>query len=163
MRQLTAEEIRASFVNCTKGRARAASMPPRFDLVDWASLEFLGWRDPKAPERGYIVLERDGAVIGITLAANTAVRSALKKNICAFCVTIQDLSSITLFAARRSGTAGRQGNTVGTYACANLRCADYIAGTVVSSVPQASETLTVDEKNARMMTNLDKFVDRVLA
>jgi hypothetical protein len=162
MRQRSAEEIRASFVNCTKGQARSANMPTRFDRIDWATLEFLGWRDPKAPDRGYVVLERDDRMTGITLTANTTARSALKKNICAFCTTTHDLTGITLFAARRAGSAGRQGNTVGTYACADLRCADYVSGVISSSVPQPFETLTLAEKNTRTITNLGKFVDRVL-
>lgn len=162
MRALTSTEIRNSFVNCSKSEKRNVTLPGPLDAVKWDELAFLGWRDSKAPERGYIVLERDDTLIGVTLGANTSVRSALKKNICAFCVTIQDLASISLFAARRAGPPGRQGNTVGTYACADLRCCGYVTGTVQPSEPQARETLTTEEKTNRMMRNLGLFVDRVL-
>ncbi|KAA2250936.1 FBP domain-containing protein [Solihabitans fulvus] len=162
MRPLTSEEIRKSFVNCTKSEVRSMVLPNEFDRTKWDELDFLGWRDGKAPNRGYVVLERDDTVLGIGLAANVSSRSRLKKNMCAFCVTTQDLASISLFAARRAGTPGRQGNTVGTYACADLRCCGYVAGTASPSVPQPHETLTTEERAVRMMTNLGRFVDKVL-
>ncbi len=46
MKPLTEQEIRAAFVNCTKGEAKRLSVPR--DLADrpWDDLDYLGWRDP---------------------------------------------------------------------------------------------------------------------
>ena len=41
---------------------------------------------------------------------------------CLLCQTAQGGDSVSLFTARRTGKAGRIGNTVGTYICADLGC-----------------------------------------
>jgi len=48
---LSADEIRRSFVNSSKSRIKAMSLPSRFTELPWESLDYLGWRDPKAPNR----------------------------------------------------------------------------------------------------------------
>ncbi|GAA3650562.1 hypothetical protein GCM10022420_027680 [Streptomyces iranensis] len=50
MKPMTEQEIRAAFVNCTKGEAKRLSIPR--DLADrpWDDLDYLGWRDPQAPD-----------------------------------------------------------------------------------------------------------------
>ena len=55
MEPLTEQEIRAAFVNCTKGETQRLSVPR--DLADrpWDDLDYLGWRDPQAPDRAYLV------------------------------------------------------------------------------------------------------------
>jgi hypothetical protein len=60
--------VRASFVNCSKGEIGRMNVPPLADLA-WDRLEFLGWRDPKAPDRGYLVTPWDGDFVGIALRA----------------------------------------------------------------------------------------------
>ncbi|MEV0476177.1 FBP domain-containing protein, partial [Streptomyces prunicolor] len=51
MRPLTEREIRAAFVNCTKGEAKRLSIPRDLAERPWDDLDFLGWRDPQAPGR----------------------------------------------------------------------------------------------------------------
>jgi len=45
-------------------------------------------------------------------------------------------TDIALFVAAHAGTAGRQGNTVGTYICADLACSLYIRGIKDLELPQ---------------------------
>jgi hypothetical protein len=54
---LTEKDIRGSFVNCSKGEAKRMNVPR--DL-GWETRDFLGWRDPGAPERAYLIAERTG-------------------------------------------------------------------------------------------------------
>ncbi|MFG2648783.1 FBP domain-containing protein [Streptomyces sp. NPDC048436] len=164
MEPIGEKEIRASFVNCSKGEARRLTLPVGFPDTPWADLDFLGWRDPKAPDRGYIVTERDGAYVGLALRASTGVRkSLLKSSICSVCVTPQAGSGITLLVAPRSGAAGREGNSVGIYICADLACSLYVRGKKITALARRfEESLTVEEQNARTLGNLHGFVDKVL-
>jgi hypothetical protein len=69
MRPLTEQQVRRSFVNCSKGEANGLALPKGFDDLNWAELEVLGWRDPKAPLRGYLVLEDDDEPLGSAVRA----------------------------------------------------------------------------------------------
>ncbi len=62
MEPVSAAEIRGGFVNSTKSLVKAMTLPRDFDELPWESLDYLGWRDPKAPARAYLVVPRDGAV-----------------------------------------------------------------------------------------------------
>ncbi|MFG2497607.1 FBP domain-containing protein [Streptomyces sp. NPDC048441] len=164
MEPIGEKELRASFVNCSKGEARRLTLPAGFPETPWSDLDFLGWRDPKAPDRGYIVAERDGAHVGIALRASTGARKSLfKSSICSVCVTPQSGSGITLLVAPLSGPAGRQGNSVGIYICADLACSLYVRGKKITALARRfEESLTLEEQNARTVANLRGFLDKVL-
>ena len=57
MHALTEQQVRRSFVNCSQGEAKGLALPKDFADLEWGRLELLGWRDPKAPLRGYLVVE----------------------------------------------------------------------------------------------------------
>jgi len=82
----------------------------------------LGWRDAKAELRGYLVLEAEDGVVGIALRAADTKMSARRSAMCLLCHEVQSAATVSLFTARRVGAAGRNGNTVGTYICADLGC-----------------------------------------
>jgi hypothetical protein len=69
MERLTEQAIRRSMVNCSRGEAASMVLPQGLGAFDWDSSEYLGWRDPKAPQRGYIVHWSDGRPVGIALRA----------------------------------------------------------------------------------------------
>ncbi len=161
MEPLSADEIRRSFVNSSKSQLKAMTLPPRFTELPWESLDYLGWRDPKAPNRGYLVVRRDAGVTGIavnTQASGTPRRGA---GLCDLCNTAHHLTDVALFAARRAGSAGRAGNTVGMYICADLACSLYVRGLRELDVPQG-ETAPPEVRAGRLAGRLDAFVHRVL-
>ncbi|MFH8785069.1 FBP domain-containing protein [Streptomyces roseoverticillatus] len=163
MQPLADNDIRASFVNCSKGEARRIALPRNLSEVPWEDLDFLGWRDPGAPDRGYVVAERDGRLTGVTLRVpQGGPRSMAKTTMCSLCLTSHPGSGVSLLAARRVGAAGREGNTVGAYMCADLACSLYVRG---KRVPELSmrykETLSEEERIARMLVNLDDFLAKV--
>jgi hypothetical protein len=45
VKPLTEPEIRAAFVNCTKGDAKRLNVPRDLASRTWGDLDFLGWRD----------------------------------------------------------------------------------------------------------------------
>ncbi|AOS62080.1 FBP domain-containing protein [Actinoalloteichus hymeniacidonis] len=162
MQPLSQDEIRRSFVNCSKGEAKSLSLPAKFETIDWDNRDFLGWRDPKARDRAYLVAMLVNGPVGLALRAAPERRSAMRSNMCAFCQVTHSLTGIALFSARRAGAAGRHGNTVGTYACADLACSLYLRGKRKPELRQTKESLTEQETIDRMLGNLDNFVEQAL-
>jgi hypothetical protein len=156
-------ELRESFVNCSKGEAKRINPPRRLAALPWPDLDFLGWRDPGAPERGYLVAEHHGRLVGLSLRVPANVRrSLIKTTVCSICLTAHLGSGVSLFAAAKAGAAGREGNTVGTYMCADLACPLYVRGRKIPDFgPRLEESLTVDEQVARTLRNLELFLDQV--
>ena len=77
MEPLSADEIRRSFVNSSKSQVKAMTLPPGFTELPWESLDYLGWRDPKAPNRGYLVVRREAAVTGIAVNTQASALAAV--------------------------------------------------------------------------------------
>lgn len=163
MEQLAEKEIRASFVNCSKGEAGRINLPRSLPETPWDELDFLGWRDPGAPDRSYLVTGYQGVLTGITLRVPTGIRRSLTRtNICSFCATSHAGSGVALLTARKSGPAGRQGNSVGAYVCADLACSLYVRGRKKSQlIERYVENLTVEEQVERLVANVGLFLDRV--
>jgi hypothetical protein len=165
MRPIIESDIRRSFVNCSKGEAKRLGVPKDLEEQPWDDLDFLGWRDPGAPERGYLVAERDdGSLVGIALRAATGVsRGFTSRSMCSLCLTIRTSRGVALMTARRTGEAGRQGNTVGQYLCTDLACSLYTRGKKQTATgADLDETLSVEEKIARTQGNLTAFIDKVI-
>ncbi|GAA2713279.1 MULTISPECIES: FBP domain-containing protein [Streptomyces] len=164
MEPLGDHAIRASFVNCSKGEARRINLPRGLAELPWEDLDFLGWRDPGAPDRGYLVVERGGGLVGVTLRVpQGGPRSFTKTTMCSLCLTGHPGSGVSLLAARRVGASGREGNTVGAYMCADLACPLYVRGKKVPLLTMRyKESLSVEERLQRMRTHLDEFLEKVL-
>ena len=126
MRALTDQQVRRSFVNCSRGETKTLTLPKGFDGVEWAELEVFGWRDPKAPLRGYLVLDVDDEPLGIAVRAADTRMSSRTAAMCQLCQSPLPGDAVSLFTARRAGEAGRNGNTVGTYICADLACSHRV-------------------------------------
>lgn len=108
--------------NCSQGDANAMTLPRDFAALDWAGLTFLGWRDPKLEQRGYLLRWHGGGPIGLLLRAPDSAMSRRQAAMCLVCQAVRQADEVTLFTARRAGDAGRRGDSVGTYMCADLRC-----------------------------------------
>ncbi|MCZ2838099.1 FBP domain-containing protein [Modestobacter sp. VKM Ac-2985] len=159
MHALTEAAIRRSMVNCS--RSEAASLTPPRDLAerDWASLDVLGWRDAKAELRGYLVHEQDGDPIGIALRAADTKMSSRRSAMCLLCHSVQSAADVSLFAARRVGEAGRNGNTVGTYICADLGCASRVTAVPPSAqhLDEELQALAIEEQAIGLRKRLQAF------
>ncbi len=161
---LTDKQIRSSFVNCTKGEAARLRLPLDFAELPWEDLDFIGWVDPGAPLRAHLVLPRADGPVGISLRVPSVSRtSAVKSSLCQVCLTGHASSGVTLLVAPLAGARGREGNTVGIYVCADLACPLYVRGKRQPKLRTGryEESLTLDERLARMSGNLDAFVSKV--
>lgn len=121
MRPLTPAEIHASFVNCSRREARDATLPLDLDTTDWERLDLLGWVDRKAPRMAYVVTLVDDRPVGIVLRTGET-RLGPKRAICAWCEDVTVPHEVGFWVARRGGTSGRDGNSIGTLVCANFSC-----------------------------------------
>ncbi|MFJ2951553.1 FBP domain-containing protein [Streptomyces sp. NPDC087226] len=161
MKALTEQEIRRSFVNCTKGEAKRLSVPRDLAERPWGDLDFLGWRDPQAPDRAYLVTEIDGRPTALTLRSSGAASWQTRRSMCSMCMTTHT-GGVSLMVAAKKGKAGQQGNTVGAYICSDLACSLYLRGKKdVGMGAQLHETLTLEEKIQRTAANLTAFIARV--
>lgn len=160
----TETEVRASFVNTTKGQVARMNLPPDFEEQPWEDLELLGWVDPRAPRSGYLVVPTsERGLVGVQLKRAAVSEATRRARMCSLCVTTHGGQGVALMVAPRAGPSGRAGNTVGLEMCSSLACSAYARGTL--KPPSASfvhETLTVEERMARLRRNALAFVERVL-
>lgn len=159
MTPLTESQIRASFVNLTKGAAGRANLPADLDEQPWPDLDYLGWRDPKAPARGYLVTVADDRPCGIALRVPEA-GGGRRKTMCDLCRTV---GAVSLMVAPRAGKAGQRGDSVGTYVCTDLDCSAFVRNKRSNGTVVMEERLSVAEKIERLQGNLDTFVARIRA
>ncbi|BDI23363.1 FBP domain-containing protein [Herbiconiux sp. L3-i23] len=120
MHALTEKQLRSCFVNSTLRERNAMPLPDRFGDLDWDSLDFLGWRDPKQPNLGYVVAEVDGEPVGLIL--RKAEGGSRTRPQCNWCEDVTLPNDVLFFSVKRAGAAGRKGDTVGTLVCAEFEC-----------------------------------------
>lgn len=161
MKPLDATEIRESIVNATRGEIERMPLPGLHEVM-WDSREYLGWRDPRAPLRGFIVHWVDDRPIGIALKASEArMRSGISA-MCSLCRTPQPADQVALFTAQRAGQSGRDGNTIGTYICADLGCSLIIRITPPPSVMQPDPAQIVAVRAEGLLERVRSFTADVM-
>ena len=154
MHAFTEKDIRASFVNSSL-RERNALVVPDLRHVEWEDLDYFGWRDPKQPLAGFIVVPVDDAPVGILLR-QTEQRIRTRAQ-CSWCEDVTLPNEVVFFSAKRAGKAGRNGDTVGTLLCENFECSVNVRR------PTPPPYLGFDVKAARLRridalrTNVDRF------
>ncbi|MET9777238.1 FBP domain-containing protein [Streptomyces sp. NPDC006367] len=162
MRRLTERDIRDSFINCSKGEAKRLAVPRDLDERPWEDLDFLGWRDPGAPDRSYLVTEQGDRLVGVALRFQASRRGFLHRSLCSLCLTTHPGGGVSLMTARKAGPAGREGNSVGLYMCTDLACSLYVRGRKVpESGGRFEESLTQEEQIARTVDNLSAFLAKL--
>jgi hypothetical protein len=124
MLPVTDQLIRASLVNASRKEISDLTLPADFADRDWDRLDYFGWRDPKFARRAYVVVPIDGPSglehVGVLLKqAETDPRSRAQ---CSWCQDVRLPNDVVIFGARRTGHAGRNGNTVGILICSNFEC-----------------------------------------
>ncbi|WOF23636.1 FBP domain-containing protein [Microbacterium betulae] len=159
MRPLTEDEVIDSFVNADDRELAVVALPHDFPLTEWDHLDFLAWRDPNTRSRGYLVAEIDGAPTGVVLRAASSTSNA-RHGICNICRTMQPGSQVTMFTARKAGSAGEKGDSIGTYICADLSCHENVR----LALPLAPNEYraSVDRKIDGTARRSRAFVERVL-
>ncbi|TFC04075.1 FBP domain-containing protein [Cryobacterium adonitolivorans] len=120
MLPLSTTTIRAAFVNASRKVVSDITLPSGFAELDWAEMDYLGWIDPKMKRRSYVVVPVDGEPVGIVLRQADA--SPRRRAQCSWCRDVKLPNDVVLYSAQRAGAAGRNGNTIGTWICAEFQC-----------------------------------------
>lgn len=163
MQKFSTDDIRRSFVNASRSEVKAINFPSNFDELDWDQLDYFGWRDPKMPQRGYLVSPSESGLIGIALRAPEGGSGRIRKVICDLCRDVRSETDVYMYVARRAGHAGREGNTVGTLICSDFRCSRNVRVEVPPSRRHTDwETMRANQI-AALTERTTKFVDRVTA
>lgn len=159
MRPLTEDDIRGSFANATPEEVRLMALPSDFMLADWDHLDFYAWRDPRTRGRAYLVAEIDEEPRGIVLRAAEGTSGA-RSAMCNVCHTMQPADQVTMFTARKAGSAGEHGDSVGTYICSDLSCHENVR----LALPLAPNEVraSVDRRIDGTRSRAESFVARVL-
>jgi len=120
MRPFTDAEIRASFLNASLRERKVVQLPDRLDRIPWESLDYLGWHDRKLPQVAYVTADLDGATASLVLRrADAKPRSRAQ---CSWCADTALPNDVVLYTAKRTGEAGRRGDSVGILVCENFEC-----------------------------------------
>ena len=164
MHPITRLDVQRALVNVTKSERAAVTVPSDFADTAWGALDFYGWRDLKFPHRGYLVRADVGSIVAVGVTTPSGGLTGGRKAMCAICRAVDNSTAIALFAARRAGAPGRNGNTVGTYICSGLDCSAQLR----YPAHKASRTMLDQAKDddvvaAEMLARLDAFIDAVVA
>lgn len=124
MRTFTAQQLQSSFINASLRERQNITLPADLDSVAWDNLDFLGWRDRKIPSLGYVIVELDDGPVGILLRQSDGKIRARPQ--CSWCEDVLLPNDVVLYSVKRTGAAGRNGNTLGTLACANFECSSNV-------------------------------------
>lgn len=124
MLAITERDIRASFINASRKEVSSMSLPAGFAEVDFDRLDYLGWSDQKFARRAYVVAEVDGRLTGVLL--QRAEQRVLSRAQCSWCDDVTLRNDVQMFTARKAGAAGRNGDSVGTLACAEFGCSHNV-------------------------------------
>ncbi|MCU1514276.1 MAG: hypothetical protein JWO10_1366, partial [Microbacteriaceae bacterium] len=155
------DDIRSSIVNATKGEIQRMPLPGLHEVL-WDDREYLGWRDHQAPLRGYLVHWLDDRPVGIVLRASGASMRPGISAMCSLCRTAQPSDQVTLFSAPRAGQAGRDGNTLGTYICADLACSLIIRITPPKLPMQPTPEEIVAKRAAGLLQRVSNFTSDIM-
>lgn len=153
-------DVRDAFVNSSRSRAAAVTFPRPWPPERTAERDFLGWADPKAPLRAYLVVGAPicDEIVSIELRLGESA-GPRRSSHCDWCHTQDAEGGSRLVVAPRAGARGRSGDSIGLYVCTDFDCSRRARRPLLGhqrSVSGAPD-LRVDELRARVGT----FVDRV--
>lgn len=162
MRALTATEIRGSFANVPAEEATHIPLPGLHEVV-WDDREYLGWRDPSLPSRGYLVHDTDDGPVGIVLRSADGAHGRGIPAMCSLCHATQPAAQVSLWSAPRAGRAGREGSSIGTYICDDLGCSHIIRMLPASSPWAIGTGDLLAARSAGLLERVRSFSANVLA
>lgn len=162
MRALSTAEIQKSFVNASRSEAAKINLPKDLDTVNWDRLDYLGWRDPKLPLRGYLVAIIDDQPVGLVLRAPDAA-SRRSRILCELCRDVFSELDVLMWVAKKSGSAGKRGDTMGTLICANFECSVNVRVLPKPTAMYPDPQVIVDRQIEGLRERTQTFIARVRA
>ncbi|GAB3620892.1 FBP domain-containing protein [Glutamicibacter endophyticus] len=163
MQPLSEKTIRSSFINASRQEAKKLNLPENFNEIDWENIEYLGWRDPKMPQRGYLLFtDAQGTTRGLLMRTSNATRRPGSAAMCEMCRDVTLPCPVVLFSTRRAGQAGREGDTLGTMICSEFQCSANVRVAPPKDPINPDPMLVVAQRIAELPVRVDAFIRRVL-
>ena len=150
--------VRRAFVNTSRSRAASMSLPSAWPPPRSDDRDFLGWVDPKAPRRAYLVVQGD-ELITIELRLPSAPGGRTRKTMCDLCHSVDAPDGAALVVATRAGARGRAGDSVGLCLCTDFDCSLRVREPLKEH--QVSVSGRPDERVPELVGRLRDFVERV--
>jgi hypothetical protein len=152
---MTRDEVRGAIANLDPAESKVR-LPAWFDRVAWDKLDYLGWRDPRAPMRAYLVTDIDGTASGVVLRQSPSRAEHDRRAVmCALCQFMRRFNEVALFAAPRPSTDKRQRlSTLGILLCTDLDCATKVHSAPVTGPldPPVDEIIQARREGLRART-----------
>ena len=156
MRPIDERAIRSSFRNASRKEVSSLTLPADFDELDFETLDYLGWFDPKMPKRAYVIAEVDDEFVGILLQ-RTEQRTRARAQ-CSWCDDVTLRNDVQFFSARKAGAAGRNGDTIGTLICENFGCSANVRRLPPLAYEGYDRELARDLRMLRLREHVAAFV-----
>lgn len=160
---LSETALRRCFINASRSESAAITFPAGFTAPDLSTTPVFGWRDPKLPLRAYLIVEdpASGAPAGVLLRAPDTSAGRKRRVVCALCEDIHSEDDVLMYVARRAGSRGRNGDSVGTlihadFGCSRNAVAEPPANALITDPEQAAA-----ERLAALRRRAGMFLDRV--
>lgn len=153
--------IRRAFVNTSRTRAASMTLPTSWPLPQSEDRDFLGWADPKAPRRAYLVVGAEvvDELVTIELRLPGPTGSRARATMCDVCRSTESPDGATLVVAPRAGARGRAGDSVGLYLCADFECSLRVRQPLKEH--QVSVSGRPDDRQQQLVERLREFVMRI--
>ncbi|XKF77525.1 FBP domain-containing protein [Glutamicibacter arilaitensis] len=162
MQPLTEKTIRSSFLNASRSETKKLTLPENFSTLDWENLEYLGWRDPKMPQRGYLIHSNStGQIRALLLRSADGLRKRSSVAMCDICRDVNIPCYVSMFSTRRAGQAGRDGDTLGTMICANFECSTNVRIPPPKNPIYPDPMVVVAERIKLLEERVNSFISRV--
>jgi len=159
MRPIDERAIRASFINATRKEVSDLTLPAGFADIEFEKLDFLGWTDPKAPRRAYVVSWKDDDLVGVIL--QRAEQRVIARAQCSWCEDVTLRNDVQLYVARKAGPAGRKGDTVGTLTCAEFGCSRNVRVLPPLAYPGFDRELAREMRILKLQEHVSAFLGAV--
>ena len=160
MHAFSESAIRGSFVNASLRERKNLQLPAPVDEIEWDRLDYLGWRDRKSPQLGYVVVDLGGSPVGmLTRQAEARPRARAQ---CSWCEDVQLPNDVVLLSTQRAGAAGRNGNTLGALVCENFECSANVRRRHPAPYPGFDVEAARAERISALREHVDAFAQRVL-
>ncbi len=161
VKPLSAQDLRECMVNATRDDLERMPIPGLHEVI-WNEREYLGWRDARSPQRGYLAHWAGDRPVGVVLRASTGQMAPGIAAMCMLCRTPQPSAQVRLFTAPRAGQAGIDGSTIGTYICADLACSIIIRITPPPSPAGPDPAEVIASRAAGLLERVSAFTANVM-
>ncbi|MBN8206862.1 FBP domain-containing protein [Microbacterium esteraromaticum] len=160
MQKRSLGELRRALQNVSEATRRTVRMPKSWE-AGWQNLDYLGWRDPSARQRGYLFVEREGQLQGIMLERARLASAPARAVMCTLCRMPRRFEQVILFTGR-SAASDQSRSSRGSYLCAELDCNSRVNRLLPSSMLEGSAEEFVAGRRQGLRERAHSFVAEVL-